>query len=82
MRETFYSSLEMSRQTLLGLGLSQTQADARIERFKCHDEKVLADQHLVYDDAAKVLQTAREARKELEQLFESDQLDEEQALKH
>ncbi|MBD8493034.1 cation:proton antiporter [Pseudomonas syringae] len=81
VRETFYSSLEMSRQTLLGLGLTQAQADARIERFKCHDEQVLADQHLVYDDEAKVLQTAREARKELEQLFESDQLDEDQALK-
>ena len=77
VRETFYSSLEMSRKTLIGLGLSQTQADARIERFKRHDEQVLAAQHLVYDDAAKVLQTAREARKELSQLFEADRLEEE-----
>jgi len=77
VRETFYSSLEMSRQTLLGLGLSQAQADARINRFKRHDEQVLAAQHLVYDDAAKVLQTAREARKELEQLFDADRREEE-----
>lgn len=77
VRETFYSSLEMSRRTLVGLGLSQTQADARISRFKRHDEQVLAAQHLVYDDAAKVLQTAREARKELAQLFEADRLEEE-----
>jgi glutathione-regulated potassium-efflux system protein KefB len=77
VRETFYSSLEMSRKTLIGLGLSQTQADARIERFKRHDEQVLAAQHLVYDDAAKVLQTAREARKELAHLFEADQIEEE-----
>jgi len=77
VRETFYSSLEMSRKTLIGLGLSQTQADARIERFKRHDEQVLAAQHLVYDDAAKVLQTAREARKELAQLFEADRVEEE-----
>ncbi|WP_122664554.1 monovalent cation:proton antiporter-2 (CPA2) family protein [Pseudomonas viridiflava] len=77
VRETFYSSLEMSRRTLVGLGLSQTQADARISRFKRHDEQVLAAQHLVYDDAAKVLQTAREARKELAQLFEADQQEEE-----
>jgi glutathione-regulated potassium-efflux system protein KefB len=77
VRETFYSSLEMSRRTLIGLGLSQTQADARISRFKRHDEQVLAAQHLVYDDAAKVLQTAREARKELAQLFEADRLEEE-----
>ncbi|MCV4287958.1 monovalent cation:proton antiporter-2 (CPA2) family protein [Pseudomonas capsici] len=77
VRETFYSSLEMSRQTLLGLGLSQAQADARIDRFKRHDEQVLAAQHLVYDDEAKLLQTAREARKELAQLFEADRQEEE-----
>lgn len=77
VRETFYSSLEMSRRTLIGLGLTQTQADARISRFKRHDEQVLAAQHLVYDDAAKVLQTAREARKELAQLFEADRQEEE-----
>ncbi|WP_295479280.1 monovalent cation:proton antiporter-2 (CPA2) family protein [uncultured Pseudomonas sp.] len=81
VRETFHSSLEMGRQTLLGLGLSQAQADARIERFKRHDEEVLAAQHEVYDDAAKVLQTALEARKELEQLFEADRLDEQAAIK-
>ncbi|RMN25446.1 Glutathione-regulated potassium-efflux system protein, partial [Pseudomonas cannabina] len=69
VRETFYSSLEMSRQTLMGLGLSEEQANARISRFKRHDEQVLAAQHEVYDDDAKVLQTAREARADLAQLF-------------
>ncbi|MBZ9785269.1 monovalent cation:proton antiporter-2 (CPA2) family protein [Pseudomonas sp. REP124] len=81
IRETFYSSLEMSRQTLIGLGLTQAQADARIKRFKLHDEQVLEAQHAVYDDAAKVMQTAQEARAELARLFESDEL-EEQAKKH
>lgn len=79
VRETFYSSLEMSRRTLVGLGLSQTQADARISRFKRHDEQLLNAQHLVYDDAAKVMQSAREARTELAQLFEADRLEEEKA---
>ena len=77
IRETYYSSLEMSRRTLVGLGLTQAQADARIKRFKHHDEQVLEAQHAVYDDAAKVLQTAQEARAELAKLFESDQLEEE-----
>jgi glutathione-regulated potassium-efflux system protein KefB len=76
VRETFYSSLEMSRQTLIGLGLTQAQADARINRFKHHDEQVLEAQHSVYDDAVKVKQTAQEARAELARLFESDQLEE------
>ncbi|MDI3396473.1 monovalent cation:proton antiporter-2 (CPA2) family protein [Pseudomonas sp. V98_8] len=76
VRETFYSSLEMSRQTLIGLGLTPEQADARIKRFKHHDEQVLDAQHAIYDDAVKVKQTAQEARAELARLFESDQLEE------
>jgi len=81
VRETFYSSLEMSRQTLIGLGLTQAQADARIKRFKHHDEQVLEAQHAVYDDATKVMQTAQEARAELARLFESDQLQEQASRK-
>ncbi len=81
IRETYYSSLEMSRRTLVGLGLTQAQADARIQRFKHHDEQVLVAQHAVYDDAAKVLQTAQEARAELAKLFEADQLEEQEASK-
>ncbi|MET1077082.1 MAG: monovalent cation:proton antiporter-2 (CPA2) family protein [Pseudomonas sp.] len=80
VRETFHSSLEMSRLVLLGLGLSEEQASARIRRFQRHDEEALQAQHLVYDDAAALLQSAREARAELETLFEADRI-EEQALK-
>ena len=76
VRETFHSSLEMSRHTLLGLGLSEDQAAARIRRFQRHDEAVLAAQHLVYDDAAAVIKSAREARSELETLFDSDMIEE------
>ncbi|QKZ05933.1 monovalent cation:proton antiporter-2 (CPA2) family protein [Pseudomonas eucalypticola] len=75
VRETYYSSLEMSRRTLVGLGLSEEQAHWRIQRFKQHDEQVLAAQYLVRDDAAKVMQTAQEARSELETLFQSDSND-------
>ncbi|MDE3737744.1 monovalent cation:proton antiporter-2 (CPA2) family protein [Pseudomonas resinovorans] len=72
VRETFHSALEMSRQALLGMGLDEDQANARIRRFQRHDEEVLAAQHLVYDDEAAVIQTAREARAELEHLFDAD----------
>jgi glutathione-regulated potassium-efflux system protein KefB len=80
VRETFHSALEMSRQALLGLGLDEDQANARIRRFQRHDEEVLAAQHEVYDDAAAVIQTAREARTELEHLFDAD-LIEDKAVK-
>ncbi len=81
VRETYYSSLEITRRTLVGLGLSQSQADARINRFKRHDEQVLQAQHAIYDDEAKVMQTAQEARAELARLFESDRQDEKTAAK-
>ncbi|WP_044871670.1 monovalent cation:proton antiporter-2 (CPA2) family protein [Pseudomonas sp. LFM046] len=76
IRETFHSALEMSRQALLGLGLDEDQANARIRRFQRHDEEVLAAQHQVYDDDAAVIQTAREARAELEHLFDADLIEE------
>ena len=37
-----------------------------------HDEALLATQHLIYDDEAALLESARQARSELEQLFEAD----------
>lgn len=72
VRETFHSSLEMSRKILIGLGLSEENATSRIRIFQEHDEQVLAAQHLIYDDAAAVIQNAREARKELQALFNAD----------
>ncbi|OYD23879.1 monovalent cation:proton antiporter-2 (CPA2) family protein [Oceanimonas baumannii] len=75
VRETFHSSLEMSRQVLLGLGLTEEQTDARLRRFRQHDESVLIEQHKVYNDETAVIQTARQARAELENLFESDRLE-------
>lgn len=76
VRETYYSSLEMSRKALIGLGLTHAQADSRIKRFTAHDEQVLEAQHAIYDDHAKILQSAQEARAELARLFEADAQDE------
>ncbi|PTQ74048.1 Kef-type potassium/proton antiporter (CPA2 family) [Pseudomonas sp. GV071] len=81
VRETFHSSLEMGRLILLQLGLSKDQAEARIRRFRHHDEEVLRQQHLVYNDAAAVIQTAREARMELDRLFEADVIEERAAIR-
>jgi glutathione-regulated potassium-efflux system protein KefB len=72
VRETFHSSLVLARQVLEGLGFEPAQAASRIERFQEHDERVLRAQHLVYDDEAQLIQSAHEARAELEQLFEAD----------
>lgn len=72
VRETFYSSLKMTRRTLRALGLSEELAADRVERFRRHDEQLLQAQALVYDDEAKLVQTSREALVDLQQLFEAD----------
>ena len=72
VRETFYSSLKMAALTLRALGMGKEAARAIVELFREHDEKLLRDQHLVYDDDVALRQTTREAYEELQGLFEAD----------
>ncbi|WP_319784241.1 monovalent cation:proton antiporter-2 (CPA2) family protein [Oceanisphaera sp. IT1-181] len=75
VRETFHSSVEMCRRVMQGLGLKEEQIEARLHRFREHDEQLLIEQHKVYDDEAALFQSARQARAELETLFEADHLE-------
>ena len=72
VRETLWSSLELARHVLIGLGLPPEAAAERVDRFRRHDERMLDAQHAVYDDETKLVQSAKEAMTELEQLFEAD----------
>ncbi|MGE7137360.1 monovalent cation:proton antiporter-2 (CPA2) family protein [Luteibacter sp. NPDC031894] len=76
VRETFYSSLEMTRHVLESLGMSSDVAENRIERFRKHDDQVLRAQYLVYDDETALVQTSKEALHDLQQLFEADAVEE------
>jgi glutathione-regulated potassium-efflux system protein KefB len=72
VRETFYSSLMMTRHVLEALDFPEDVAEARISRFRKQDEQVLRSQYLVYDDDAALVQSAKEALHDLQQLFEAD----------
>ena len=72
VRETFHSSLKMTRKTLEALGLSHEFAVDRVERFRRYDEDLLKKQALVYDDETKLVQTTRDALVDLQRLFEAD----------
>lgn len=72
IRETFFSSLEMTREVLLEIGLSYSNVDSAIERFREHDEAVLKEQAEVFDDESRLIDKAKQAAIDLEQLFESD----------
>ena len=71
-REVFGSSLEASERVLTELGIPVAIARDHVQRFREHDEQLLRAQHLVYDDEAAVIQTSRDARADLMQLFEAD----------
>ena len=72
VRETFHSSLDMGQQVLESLGVPPDVAAERRERFRKHDEQMLREQHLVYDDEAALIASSQQARQDLEKLFEAD----------
>jgi glutathione-regulated potassium-efflux system ancillary protein KefC/glutathione-regulated potassium-efflux system protein KefB len=72
VRETYYSSLDMAQNTLEALGLSRAEALESIRRFDEHDKRMLEQQRLAGDDEQKLIQSAQQAARELEGLFEED----------
>lgn len=72
VRETYLSSLDLARHTLEGLGMSRAEAKLSIQRFDEHDQKTLQLQRGLRDDEQKLIQSAQQAARELEQLFEAD----------
>jgi glutathione-regulated potassium-efflux system protein KefB len=72
IRETFHSSLVMGQRTMEALGVPHDVAYERRERFREHDEAMLREQHLVYDDEAALIASSQQAFKDLETLFEAD----------
>jgi monovalent cation:proton antiporter-2 (CPA2) family protein len=74
-RETFRSSLHLAEGVLTALGVSEWEAQLTVTRFQAHDEKTLVRQRAVYHDETQLRQTAIEAAKELEGLFEQDRED-------
>jgi glutathione-regulated potassium-efflux system protein KefB len=72
MRETYLSSLDLAQHTLEALGLARADAVESIRRFDVHDKKQLQVQREFRDDEQKLIQSAQQAARELEQLFESD----------
>ena len=71
-RELFGSSLEMGREVLVALGVPPAQADDRTRRFRAFDLKLLEAQRLLQDDEAALMQSSKDARRELMDLFAAD----------
>jgi glutathione-regulated potassium-efflux system ancillary protein KefC/glutathione-regulated potassium-efflux system protein KefB len=72
IRETLLSSLDMAEQVLETLGSTRAEARRAVATFRGHDEAMLRRQYAVKDDQEKLLASARESARQLEQLFEAD----------
>ena len=71
-RETWHTSMEMAHQSLLQLGFPPSEVSMTMAKFRDHDLELLKRQQAVYQDEARLIQTAKEASLELQTLFESD----------
>ncbi|SDM27346.1 Kef-type potassium/proton antiporter, CPA2 family [Franzmannia pantelleriensis] len=73
IREMLPSSLELTRELLIELGLPQDQAQHTIDTFREHDERTLMRQLEVFGNEKQQIQTVQEAARELEALYEADE---------
>lgn len=71
-RETYLSSLDMSRESLEMLGISPEKARETITAFRDHDDELLIQQQAIYEDEAKLIESVQSSMLELESLFDSD----------
>lgn len=75
-RETFLSALELTRQVLLELGLGKSEATRAIAVFRSHDEQRLRSHATLHNDEEKLRNLAKEASRELAEMFAADVADE------
>ncbi|MGE3064204.1 MAG: cation:proton antiporter [Hyphomicrobiaceae bacterium] len=74
-RETYLSTLDLTREVLRGLGMAEREVRYSIETFQRHDERRLLEDHKHYADLEKLQARARSDAEELERLLDLDALD-------
>jgi CPA2 family monovalent cation:H+ antiporter-2 len=75
IREIFAGSLDAATETLVTLGYTTGQALKTVDTFRQHDEHLLERALEHHDDLDKVIEIAKEGRRELEELFSRDKND-------
>ncbi len=72
VRETYDSSLRLTELVLQSLGLGVEDARRTVRAFRERDERSLILQRDIVDDEKKLIQSAKDVARELEELFEDD----------
>ncbi|MDE2318064.1 MAG: cation:proton antiporter [Rhodospirillales bacterium] len=75
VRETFFSSLRLTEIVMEELNIPEARAKRAIELFREHDDRILHETYAFGNDEGRLIQTAQDAAKELQDLFETDQSD-------
>ena len=71
-RDTLLSSLAMGESVLTTLGLSDKDVRHISGTFREADEKLLMEQYALQDSEDKLIQSAKDAARELESILEQD----------
>jgi voltage-gated potassium channel Kch len=79
VRETLHSSVELARGILNELGVEEDESRRIAAAFLEFDQKLLVQQHAVYQDEEQLIQTSKQAADELRSLFEAAERDTELA---
>lgn len=72
IRDTLLSSVHLAGEVLQDLGLSPEEAETATSFFLEHDTETLQKQYAIHHDEDALIQSAREASAELEELFNAD----------
>jgi len=80
-RETFLSAVELTRDVLRDLGLSEGEIRFTVDTFKEHDEALLYENYAHYTDIQKVAALAMKRSEELAQVLAEDSAEREKRLK-
>jgi glutathione-regulated potassium-efflux system protein KefB len=71
-RETLLSALDLTRELLRGLGLSERDVRFAVDTFAKHDQRRLVDDYQHYTDLEKLQDRARTDAENLAKLFDED----------
>jgi monovalent cation:proton antiporter-2 (CPA2) family protein len=71
-REVFDSSLNFVGEALIELGMSKSESERIIEKFKVHDEHLIQEQYKHKDNEKSMINVSQLAIQQLEQVLQSD----------
>jgi len=80
-RETFLSSLDLTRELLRGLGLTERDVRFAVDTFMAADRRRLYEDYKHYTDLEKLQELAKSHTQELEELFAQDAAEQARAAK-